>query len=512
MHYLTSNFNLIESNSLWNKLKKNHTVIDKNYNGLTLSLNKKNLDNYNFFHSIIYIDRPNFNQTIKELKNLIQIVKRNKKKNFFLYFLNNFYNNPIEHKIFNDRLLKIKFDIENLFIKNFDHNNTKLFSERNRIYIKFPFELRFIKFISNEIKKNINFFSVKPYKLIILDCDNTLWGGVLDEDGYENIKYAGDGDGQIFQQFQFFLKKKKKEGFLLTISSKNDEIKVWNAMEKRGMILQKKDFVNSRINWEDKAKNINQIINQLTLRADDCVFIDDNPLEIEKVKSQIKGIDIINSSKSLSVLSNVNSNPRLFKYKILKEDLTKYKQYKLKSKFEDISGKSDHSIQFYKKLKQKIIFESINDKNLDRALQLFNKTNQFNFNLNRYTNQSFKKLLKNKAYSIETIGFMDKFGDHGIVGVYIAKKKRLKVEVIDFVLSCRVLNRYIEDFTILRILKANKNKNISIYYKKDKLNSVLIPMFLNKNYFKLNKKNKNLFKYDIKLKNDFHEIKKIFSR
>lgn len=511
MHYLTSNFNLMESHSLWNQLKKNLAVIDKNYNGLTLSLNKKNLDNYNFFHCIIYIDTSNFNQTIRELKNLIQIVKKNKKKIFFLYFLYNFYDNPIEQKIFNDRLLKIRFDLKNLFVKISDQNNTKLFSERNRIYLRFPFELRFIKFISNEIKKNINFFLAKPYKLIILDCDNTLWGGILDEDGYENIKYAGDGDGQIFQQFQTFLKKKKEQGFLLTICSKNDETKVWSAMEKRGMILKKRDFVNPRINWEDKAKNINQIINQLTLKADDCVFIDDNPLEIEKVKSQIKGINIINFSKSLDAFVNVNSNPRLFKYKILKEDLTKYKQYKLKSKFEDISRKSDHSTQFYIKLKQKATFDNINDRSLDRALQLFNKTNQFNFNLNRYTNLSFKKLLKNKAYFIETISFKDKFGDHGIVGVYVAKKKKLRVEVIDFVLSCRVLNRYIEDFTILRIIKKNKNKNISIYYKKDKINSVLIPKFLNKNYFRLNKKNKNLFKYDIVLKNNFHEIKKIFS-
>ena len=83
--------------------------------------------------------------------------------------------------------------------------------------------------------------------------------------------------------------------------------------------------------------------------------------------------------------------------------------------------------------------------------------------------------------------------------------------MIDFVLSCRVLNRYLEDFIILRIVEKNKNMNILIYYKKDKLNNVLIPLFLNKNYFRLNKKNKNLFKYDIKLKNNFHEIKKIFS-
>ena len=144
MHYLTSNFNLMNSNSHWDKLKNNHTVIDKNYNGLTISLNKKNLDNYSFFHSILYIDGSNFNQTIKELKNFTRIVNRYKKKYFFLYLFNNFYKNPIQEKIFSDHLLKIKFDLENLIIKTFDHNNSKLFSERNRIYIRFPFELKFM--------------------------------------------------------------------------------------------------------------------------------------------------------------------------------------------------------------------------------------------------------------------------------------------------------------------------------------------------------------------------------
>jgi FkbH-like protein len=503
----------MSANSHWNKLKNNHIVIDKNYNGLTTFLNKKNLDNFSFFHSILYIDGFNFNQTIKELKNFIQIVKKNKKKYFFLYLLNNFYKNPIQEKIFSDRLIRIKFDLENLIIKNFNHNNSKLFSERNRIYIRFPFELKFIKFISNEIKKNIIFFSSKPYKLIILDCDNTLWGGILDEDGHENIKYGGDGDGQLFYQFQLFLKEKKREGFILTISSKNNEENVWKVMKKREMILQKKDFINSKINWEDKAKNINQIINQLTLRANDCVFIDDNPLEIEKVKSQIKNINIINFSNPLNILSNINSDPRLFKHKILKEDLNKYKQYKLKSKFEDISEKqNDHSIQFYKRLKQKATFEGVKEKNIDRVLQLFNKTNQFNFNLNRYTNLSLKNLLNKKMYFIEIINFKDKFGDHGIIGAYILKKGKSKVEIIDFVLSCRVLNRYLEDFIILRILESNKNKNISLYYKKDKVNDILIPIFLKKEFFELKKKSKKIFKYDIKSINKSYEIEKIFNQ
>ena len=511
MHYLTSNFNLMDTNSHWDKLKKSGTVLDKNYNGLIISLNKKNLEKYNFFHSIIYIDSSNSNQTLKELKIMFQLLKKNKRKNFFLYFLYNFYENPIQKKIFNDQLLKLKFDIKNVYINIYDHTNKRNFSERNRIYLRFPFDLRFIKFISNEIKKNINFFSSKPYKLIILDCDNTLWKGILDEDGYENIKYGGDGDGQIFQQFQLFLKEKKKEGIVLTISSKNNEKNVWAAMKRRGMILQKRDFINPRINWEEKGKNINQIINQLTLRASDCIFIDDNPIEIEKVKSQIKKINVLNCSDSTNILSAIHSDPSLFKYRILKEDLNKYKQYKLKSKFDDISEKNDHSFKFYQKLKQKVIFESIKENNIDRALQLFNKTNQFNFSLNRYTNISLKKLIKNKIYSIELISFKDKFGDHGIVGAYIIKKEKHKVEIIDFVLSCRVLNRYLEDFIILRILKKNKKKNISIFYLKDKVNSVLIPIFLKKKYFKLKKGNKKLFNYNISLPDNYDEIEKIFS-
>jgi FkbH-like protein len=303
---------------------------------------------------------------------------------------------------------------------------------------------------------------------------------------------------------------KKKEGFVLSISSKNDAKNVWGAMKKRGMVLQKKDFINPKINWDDKATNIKQMITELTLRSKDCLFIDDNPLEIEKVKSKIKGIDTMDISESLDILKKINSNPRLFKYKILKEDFNKYRQYDLKSKFENISKKSVHSFDFYKQLKQKVKFENIKDKNLDRALQLFNKTNQFNFSLNRYTNITLKKLLKNKIYSIKLISFKDKFGDHGIVGAYIIRKKKLEVEIINFVLSCRVLNRYLEDLIIIKIIKNNFNKNLSIFYKKENVNNKLIPIFLKKNYFKILKKNNNLFKYSLKLNNESHEIENIF--
>ena len=282
-------------------------------------------------------------------------------------------------------------------------------------------------------------------------------------------------------------------------------------MKKREMILQRKDFINPKINWHDKAKNIKQIITQLTLRPKDCLFIDDNPLELEKVKSQIKDINLIDVSDPLSILNKVNSDPKLFKHQILKEDLNKYKQYSLKSKFENISEQSNHSLDFYKKLKQKVKFEKVGEKNFDRALQLFNKTNQFNFSLNRYTNISLKKILKNRLYSVKLVSFIDKFGDHGIVGAYILKRQNKQSEIIDFVLSCRVLNRYLEDLIIIKIIKANDNRKLSIYYKKDKVNSELIPIFLKKDYFKLNKKNKKLFNFYVDKPKKSNEIEKIFN-
>ena len=157
-HFLTSNFNLMDTNSNWKILKKKGVFIDKNYNGLSLSLNKKNLNIYDSFHAIFYLDSFNVDQIILELKNLIQFIKKNKKKYFYLYLLNNFNENPIEKKVFDSLYSKLNINLDNLYIKVFDQNIRKLFSERNKVFVKFPFEIKFINFISDKIKKKHYFF------------------------------------------------------------------------------------------------------------------------------------------------------------------------------------------------------------------------------------------------------------------------------------------------------------------------------------------------------------------
>ena len=507
---ITSNINLLHSNSIWRQ--KNHDIeIDKNYNNFFLVLNNQNiLKKYDNLHIILHIDRNNCKEIINKIKNIGKL----KKNNFILYFFiqNQSFN---DSKIIQNLLYKFvsKFNENkngNIFFKFFDELNDSFFDLRNRVFLKFPFNIKSLIFIKNKILLNIKQISSKPYKLIILDCDNTLWGGVLDEDKYKGINFAEDGNGQIFYEFQKELKELKNKGFLLSISSKNTEKKVWEAMKKRKMILNKEDFISPKINWMDKGINIKKTLSDLSLRAKDAIFIDDNFIELKKVSKQINGINTINFNDPIKGFNIFKKDPRLQKIKFLKEDLKKYHQYKLKSQFEDQKKNEGISINFFKNLKQKIIFSKLNNKNFNRAIQLFNKTNQFNFSLNRYTNSQLEKISKNKKFDIKLFEMKDKFGSHGIIGAFILFKNKNNLEIKDLVISCRVLFRYLEDYIIYHILKNHKSHKYTIEYFKQNVNKHLIPEFLKKNYFTNISGKKNKFTYKIEMNKELENVKKFF--
>ena len=164
------------------------------------------------------------------------------------------------------------------------------------------------------------------------------------------------------------------------------------------MALQKKDFINPKINWSEKSENIETLINELTLRPTDCIFIDDNIIEIKKVKSSIKNINKIHIDDPINIMKKIQHDPRLIKNKVLEEDIKKYHQYKIKAKYENISKNRDHTISFFKSLKQKVKIYTLDSSNIERASQLFNKTNQFNFNLNRYSILQLNKMKATKIF------------------------------------------------------------------------------------------------------------------
>ena len=171
----------------------------------------------------------------------------------------------------------------NLFFMEIPESKIK-FNLRNYFYIRCPLELTTLGEIIKSINNINNENNFKNYKLLVLDCDNTLWGGVAGEDGINKLNYNEDGDGKIFAEIQKHLKKIKEKGILLTLASKNNERVVWDTFKKRSMFLQRKDFISPKINWLEKSNNIKSTLVELSLRSEDVLFIDDNLIEIKKVR------------------------------------------------------------------------------------------------------------------------------------------------------------------------------------------------------------------------------------
>jgi FkbH-like protein len=347
---------------------------------------------------------------------------------------------------------------------------------------------------------------------LILDCDNTLWGGVLNEDDFSDIKYNNKREVDFtFKNFQEKIKELKNKGFLLSLCSKNNENQVWSFFKKKKMVLQKKDFILSKINWNEKSSNINYILKNLNLRPEDCLFIDDNILEIDKVKRKIKNINTYHLKDISKIKKLFDYDNRLNKFIITKDDIRKYKQYKLKSKFTNYISNEKVVPSLLRRLNQKIKISNCKNLNLKRAEELFNKTNQFNFSLNRYKIHDLLNMLNRKDFELKLFSLKDKFGDHGIIGAYILKKSGDLVLINDFVLSCRVLYRYVEEFILCHIIKRNPKKKVEIMYKKTNVNSNLIPKFLEKQHFSLSYKDKGSFFYKVKFRKGYiDETEKIF--
>ena len=282
------------------------------------------------------------------------------------------------------------------------------------------------------------------------------------------------------------------------------------------MILQKKDFIFSKINWSEKSENIFNIVKNLSLRFEDCVFIDDNILEIKKVQKRIKSIHTIHLNDIASINEKILNNERFSKFLVSKEDKKKHNQYKLREKYYKFVNEKNkrnlNSKDVIKDLKQKIRIINFTSLNLKRAEELFKKTNQFNFSLNRYRNNQLAKLNKNKHYELKMFDLKDKFGNHGIIGAYILQKIGPKVIIVDFLLSCRVLYRFVEVFILSKIWKKFYGKEIIIVHNKNMVNSELVSKFLKNKIFKLFNRKGNKFFYKINFnKKDINETNKLFS-
>src|SRR5579863_47405 len=309
-------------------------------------------------------------------------------------------------------------------------------------------------------------------KVVVCDLDNTLWGGVVGDDGAQNLKLgAPDPLGECFVAFQETIKALRSRGIVLAIASKNDETLALQTIEEHpAMVLRKADFAAWRINWNDKAKNLVELAEELNLGLDSFVFLDDSPQERDQVKQLLPQVFVPDLPQSPSNYAPFLTALACFETPSLgKEDFERTAMYQAergrKEAMEsmDLSGDVE---SWLKSLEIEVRAAPLRKESLPRAAQLLNKTNQFNLALRRLDEKSFWDWAQEPANSTYTFHVSDRFGDFGLAALASVEVKGTEARIVDFVMSCRVMGKKVEEallgYTLGRAQAAGAERCVAL--------------------------------------------------
>ncbi len=290
-------------------------------------------------------------------------------------------------------------------------------------------------------------------KVAIVDLDNTLWGGVVGEDGLAGLELGGDGQGLAFQEFQRELLRLHDIGIVLAVCSKNNPADAWEVFDHHeGMILRREHLASARINWQDKATNLREIAEELSLGLDSFVFLDDNPVEREWVRTALP--EVLTPDLPADVVLRpgfLRELPAFRRLHLTAEDLGRAESYKAEARRRNLREEAGSLQDFLASLEQEITIQPVHAGTMARAAQMCQRTNQFNLTTHRYTVADLEHLLADPAVEAYTVAVRDRFGDSGITGLAILRLSADVAELDSFLLSCRVLGRGVED-TLLTFL------------------------------------------------------------
>jgi FkbH-like protein len=320
--------------------------------------------------------------------------------------------------------------------------------------------------VANKTMDLINALNGKFKKCIIIDLDNTTWGGIIGDDGIENIQIGSLGIGKAFSEFQSWIKKLKNRGIIIAVCSKNTEAVAKEPFETHpDMVLRMSDIAVFKANWENKADNIRQIQSILNIGFDSIVFIDDNPFERNIVRENIPEICVPelpeDPANYLEYLYELN----LFEtVSFSSEDTDRTKLYQIEAERVKVHQKFTNEDEFLKNLEMLSNVESFNKFNTPRIAQLSQRSNQFNLRTVRYTEVDIERISSSQDFVTFAYTLEDKFGDNGLVCVIILHKENEKTLFIDtWYMSCRVLKRGMENFVLNNIVRfANENGFVAL--------------------------------------------------
>ena len=301
-------------------------------------------------------------------------------------------------------------------------------------------------------------------KCLALDLDNTLWGGVVGDDGVGGLELGHTPRGEAFVEFQRYLKALKDRGVLLAVCSKNDEKIAREAFSRPEMVLKLEDFAAFVANWDDKAKNLKAIAAALNIGLDAVAFADDNPAECELVRRLRPEVAVVALPEDSADFVRALDATRLFEpVTISSEDAARAAHFEAERARAELQKSAADLGGFLRDLKMEAHAEPFSDENLERVVQLIGKTNQFNLTTRRHGEAQARKFMKDKDCVTLAVRLKDRLGDYGLISVLIAGKKGDALDIDTWLLSCRAFSRTVEQWTFNRLLERAKAMKVKTF-------------------------------------------------
>jgi FkbH-like protein len=301
----------------------------------------------------------------------------------------------------------------------------------------------------------------RAIKCLVLDLDNTLWGGVVGDDGPEGIEISAHGDGETFHNFQCYLRELKRRGLILAVCSKNDaEVAIRPFRENPEMALKEEDIAVFVANWDNKADNIRKIRDILDIGLDSMVFVDDNPFERNLVREFLPEVVVPEMPEDPADYVRVLSGLNLFETNSFSaEDTKRVEQYRQEAARRATATEFTNIGDYLKSLEMRIQVERFDSFHISRIAQLIQRSNQFNLTTRRHNQAQCEAMMGDRDGCIPLyVRLSDRFGDHGLISIVIARPEGDTLRITDWLMSCRVLARGVEQCLMNRIFDEAQSR------------------------------------------------------
>jgi FkbH-like protein len=346
------------------------------------------------------------------------------------------------------------------------------------LMMKAPFRQEFIAAAAAEVVRFLKCRFLPPKKVLVLDCDNTLWGGVVGEAGPENIQLDPyEYPGIAYYRFQAEVLAIADKGVLISLCSKNDEASVWQVLDNHpNCLLHRRHLAGYRINWANKAGNLRELALELNLSLDSMVFVDDDPAECQMIRSQIPEVAVLQVPGKIYEYPALLGASELFdRLSVSQEDKERVHYYQAEKGRREVQKLHVDANGFLRDLGMKALIRPVRAGDLPRASQLCQRTNQFNLTSKRYTESDLARLLDDPQARMFVLEAEDRFGSLGQSGLIIFRKLAGAVEVDTFLMSCRIIGRLFD-----RALFCEGLRLVQSDWRFDKVQASFVPTAKNR--------------------------------